>query len=443
MPRQYGTTTMVGSTTTAPATTIPLGTTTTGVPTTTFPTTTSPTTTTPVSVSVTTTSTTIPEPPPGGFELYAAVTDGSDEAQGALAEQAFGPEAASIDGASCPTAAVVSPPPSGSTTSLPVSPVANRPPIAVDDAYTTPRGKALRVSAPGLLVNDSDPDGDAIHPREVSGPRHGRLTVAADGSFTYTPAGAFVGRDSFRYRVSDGSLDSADATVTIDVLPGSATTTTTTAPVAGHGTSTTTPAAVVHPPAAPPPTVTISIPHGTPPSGPTSVPVGSASSVPAVTATPPVTPTTSALPVPPVSTSTPVSTPTTIGSSARDLSIELSSSVVVPSGDDSVTVRGCAPGSEAELSLDSTSIGHATAGPDGMFSVPFVAPGSIGPHALRVRCGSLSQVLSFDVVASTASEAPDGSAALLLALFVLLIVALSMGRGRLPRASRGDGSTDG
>ncbi len=49
-------------------------------------------------------------------------------------------------------------------------------------------------------------------------PAHGTLALAADGSFTYTPASGFVGQDSFTYKANDGSLDSNVATVTISVL---------------------------------------------------------------------------------------------------------------------------------------------------------------------------------------------------------------------------------
>jgi VCBS repeat-containing protein len=43
------------------------------------------------------------------------------------------------------------------------------------------------------------------------------VTVNADGTFTYTPALNFNGTDSFTFKASDGSLDSAPATVTIAV----------------------------------------------------------------------------------------------------------------------------------------------------------------------------------------------------------------------------------
>ena len=73
------------------------------------------------------------------------------------------------------------------------------------------------MAAPGVLGNDTDPDGNPLSPLLVSGPSHGALTPDADGSFTYSPAANFNGSDSFTYRASDGSLASNPATVTITV----------------------------------------------------------------------------------------------------------------------------------------------------------------------------------------------------------------------------------
>jgi hypothetical protein len=95
----------------------------------------------------------------------------------------------------------------------------NWPPSAVDDAYSTAEDTTLSVAAPGVLGNDTDPDGDAPAAVPVAGPAHGTLTLNADGSFTYTPAVDFVGSDSFRYRASDGAAASGAATVTIRVNP--------------------------------------------------------------------------------------------------------------------------------------------------------------------------------------------------------------------------------
>jgi Ca2+-binding RTX toxin-like protein len=50
----------------------------------------------------------------------------------------------------------------------------------------------------------------------VTGPLHGTLVFNATGDFTYTPHADFLGVDSFTYRASDGNLESALATVTIE-----------------------------------------------------------------------------------------------------------------------------------------------------------------------------------------------------------------------------------
>ena len=90
-------------------------------------------------------------------------------------------------------------------------------PVAADNAYSTDEDTALTVAAPGVLGNDSDPDGDALSAVQVSGPSNGTLTLSADGSFTYTPGADFNGDDSFTYKANDGTADSSVATVTISV----------------------------------------------------------------------------------------------------------------------------------------------------------------------------------------------------------------------------------
>ena len=93
----------------------------------------------------------------------------------------------------------------------------NDPPAATDDAYSTAEDTPRTVPAPGVLGNDSDPDGDQLTAVVASGPGHGSLTLRADGSFAYTPAADFNGTDTFTYRASDDTLNSNLATVTITV----------------------------------------------------------------------------------------------------------------------------------------------------------------------------------------------------------------------------------
>jgi VCBS repeat-containing protein len=93
----------------------------------------------------------------------------------------------------------------------------NDAPTATADAYSTGEDTALTVNAPGVLTNDSDPDGNQLSAVLVSAPSHGTLTLNSNGSFTYTPAANYNGSDSFTYRASDGTLTSNLATVTITV----------------------------------------------------------------------------------------------------------------------------------------------------------------------------------------------------------------------------------
>ena len=105
------------------------------------------------------------------------------------------------------------------------------PPVAQGDAYNLDQDTALTVPAPGVLADDTDPDGGPLAALLVDGVSHGTLALNADGSFTYTPAAGFSGTDSFTYRAGDGVVESSLATVTVTVnavdpsqqyLPGSA-----------------------------------------------------------------------------------------------------------------------------------------------------------------------------------------------------------------------------
>ena len=94
---------------------------------------------------------------------------------------------------------------------------ANDAPVAVNDAYTTAEDTALTVDAPGVLLNDSDVEGDAVSAIVLSGPTHGSLTLNADGSFIYAADANYSGSDSFSYMLMDDVSESNVATVTITV----------------------------------------------------------------------------------------------------------------------------------------------------------------------------------------------------------------------------------
>jgi large repetitive protein len=111
----------------------------------------------------------------------------------------------------------------------------SRAPVAVADSGRVSETSRLTVVAPGLLVNDTDPDsGDALRVVGVNGTSvvggfvtlasGARVQVNADGTYVYDPNGAFealargtTGQDSFSYTISDRSGLSSLATVTITI----------------------------------------------------------------------------------------------------------------------------------------------------------------------------------------------------------------------------------
>lgn len=95
----------------------------------------------------------------------------------------------------------------------------NDAPIANNDAYTTPEDTLLAISAPGVLVNDTDIDNDTLTAILVSTTSNGTLTLNSTGGFNYQPNANFVGQDTFTYRASDTAALSGVATVTITVTP--------------------------------------------------------------------------------------------------------------------------------------------------------------------------------------------------------------------------------
>ncbi|TAK88636.1 MAG: tandem-95 repeat protein, partial [Aquabacterium sp.] len=68
-------------------------------------------------------------------------------------------------------------------------------------------------------VKATDPDGDALTYAKGSDPAHGTVTVAADGTWTYTPAKDYNGADTFTVTVSDGHGGTTTATIDIGITP--------------------------------------------------------------------------------------------------------------------------------------------------------------------------------------------------------------------------------
>lgn len=93
----------------------------------------------------------------------------------------------------------------------------NTAPTSQDDTFTMVEGQVLTVAAPGVLANDSDPDGDAMTAVLAAAPSNGTLALNGNGSFIYTPNANFSGSDSFTYHASDGQAIGNLATVTITV----------------------------------------------------------------------------------------------------------------------------------------------------------------------------------------------------------------------------------
>jgi hypothetical protein len=106
---------------------------------------------------------------------------------------------------------------SSATVTITVGP--NRPPLANGDGYSVLVSSSLSVASPGVLANDTDPDGNNLTAVLASSPVSGSLTLTNNGGFTYTPNVGFIGSDSFTYRANDGLTTSPPATVTISVLP--------------------------------------------------------------------------------------------------------------------------------------------------------------------------------------------------------------------------------
>ena len=89
----------------------------------------------------------------------------------------------------------------------------NSPPKADSQAVRAKLGSPKRITLTG-----SDQDGDLITFHVTKAPRNGALT-GQPPDLTYTPKDAYLGNDSFSFKVSDGDHESNAGVVSIDVVP--------------------------------------------------------------------------------------------------------------------------------------------------------------------------------------------------------------------------------
>ncbi|HEX2100706.1 MAG TPA: Ig-like domain-containing protein, partial [Candidatus Synoicihabitans sp.] len=97
--------------------------------------------------------------------------------------------------------------------------IASDSPFADDDTFFREQNApTLAVPAPGVLQNDSDPNGQPLTAIKVGEPNRGTVTLNPDGSFTYTPSNpASTGIDQFEYKAVTGSEESNVARVLVKV----------------------------------------------------------------------------------------------------------------------------------------------------------------------------------------------------------------------------------
>ncbi len=99
---------------------------------------------------------------------------------------------------------------SPATVSLTITTV-NDTPVANPQSATTNED-----TAKAITLNGSDVDGNPLTYSVTGSPSHGALSGTAP-NLTYTPAANYNGADSFTFKVNDGTVDSAPATVSLTV----------------------------------------------------------------------------------------------------------------------------------------------------------------------------------------------------------------------------------
>ena len=95
----------------------------------------------------------------------------------------------------------------------------NDAPVANDDTLLATEDTPVIYTAAQLLGNDTDVDLDTLTIASVTSGSGGTAVLNGDGTVTFTPNANFNGTADFTYTVTDGSLTSNTATVTVSVAP--------------------------------------------------------------------------------------------------------------------------------------------------------------------------------------------------------------------------------
>lgn len=97
----------------------------------------------------------------------------------------------------------------------------DHPPVAVDDAYTVAEDNSLTVTAAkGVLANDYSQDSLAFIISTSTEAKHGTIALNEDGSFTYTPAANYFGKDTATYIIKDSRDNTSNTAKIIITVTG-------------------------------------------------------------------------------------------------------------------------------------------------------------------------------------------------------------------------------
>lgn len=89
-------------------------------------------------------------------------------------------------------------------------------PVAHDDNYSTAANTNINAGNPGVLGNDTDPNGQQLRATLVAGAQHGSVFLNPNGSFNYTPTTNYTGPDQFTYTACEPTPVAPATTVACD-----------------------------------------------------------------------------------------------------------------------------------------------------------------------------------------------------------------------------------